>query len=291
MSRAPWDADHKVTPEQFSRVLERRFPEFERPDVVALRHGWDYLTFRVDGDWVFKVPKRASVVSRMRQEVSLLTALPAMPAAVPRPAFHGVAADDMPYPFFGYPWLEGIVASSPGVDRRAVIHAATGFLDALHSIVPPFAVEGWPDGTWEQRVGRLHRVRDQVPALRPSLEWLARNEPVGGRKTLLHDDLGPEHLLLHPETRELVAVLDWADASRGDPARDMIGLLLWEPVLTAEVHVERGGDDASLRRARAHALLKGLQTLEDHLRWAPDAVPDWTQTLLALQGTVPGLGD
>ena len=288
MSRAPWDADHEVSTEQFARVLERRFPEFLAPEVERLRPGWDYHTFRVDGDWVFKVPKRASVVPRMRQEVSLLTALPKMPASVPRPAFHGVAADDMPYPFFGYPYLDGLRADAEGVDTRKVIGAALGFLDALHGIVPPFAVEGWPDGTWTQRVERLQRVRARLPELEPGLAWLLENEPAEERRALLHDDLGPEHLLVHPDTHELIAVLDWADASRGDPSRDLLSLLLWQPGLTAEVHRERGGDEGSLRRAQAHALLKGLQVLEENLRWAPAEIEPWATRALALQRAILG---
>lgn len=286
MSRAPWEADHIVSEAQFARVLERRFPEFLAPEVVRLPPGWDYHTFRVDQDWVFKVPKRRSVVPRMRQEVSLLTALPKMPASVPRPAFHGVAADDMPTPFFGYPYIDGIHASSPGVDARRVLEQTLAFLDALHAIVPPFAVEGWPDGTWTQQIERLRRVRAKLPVFEPGLAWLREHEPVGERKTLLHDDLGPEHLLVHPETHELLAVLDWADASRGDPARDLLSLLLWKPDLTAELHRERGGDAASLHRAQAYALLKGLQVLEENLRWAPDEVDGWVARAAALQRVI-----
>lgn len=288
MSRAPWVADHALSEEQFARVLERRFPEFHRPEVRALEHGWDYLTFRVDDDWVFKVPKRSTVVTRMRQEVSLLTALPAMPAAIPRPTFHGVAADDLPYPFFGYPHLDGIPADSPGVEPATVIPAALDFLDALHGIVPPFAVEGWADGTWASRIERLRRVREQLPGFAPSLDWLAEHEPVGRRKTLLHDDLGPNHMLLHPETHQLVAVLDWADASRGDPARDLLSLLLWAPEATAKAFRERGEPGATLRRGQAHALMKGLSILDDHLRWAPESVPRWEAMMTRMQAAVLG---
>lgn len=286
MTRAPWAADHDLDEERFARALERRFPEFHRPMVVALVHGWDYLTYRVDDDWVFKVPKRADVVSRMRQEVSLLTALPAMPASIPRPAFHGVAADDVPYPFFGYPHLDGVNAREADVEPARVVPAALAFLDALHGITPPFAVEGWPDGTWSQRLERLLRIREQRPQFAPSLEWLAAHEPLGTRKTLLHHDLGPEHLLLHPQTFELVAVLDWADASRGDPARDLISLLLWAPHDTARAHRARQGDEATLTRGSAHALLSGLQILDDHLRWDADNAATWTSTLEALQEAV-----
>ncbi len=283
MSRAPWEADHQLTPEQFVRILERRFPEFSDPDVRSLRHGWDYLTFLVDDDWTFKVPKRAAVVTRMRQEVSLLTALPPMPAAVPRPSFHGVAADDIPYPFFGYPYLDGLPACSPGVDPQPVIGSILAFLDRLHTIDPPFAVEGWPDGTWEQRLGRLRRVRTSMPELGPALAWLSHHEPRSTQRRLLHGDLAPEHILLHPTDHAVVAVLDWADAALGDPARDLAALLHWQPTITATLHRERGGSEEELQRALAHALMDGLLRLEEQLRWAPEQTAEQVHTLLALQ--------
>lgn len=286
MTRAPWTADHDLDEERFATALERRFPEFYRPTVQALVHGWDYLTYRVDDDWVFKVPKRADVVSRMRQEVSLLTALPPMPASIPRPAFHGVASTDVPYPFFGYPYLDGVNAREAGIDPAHVLPAALAFLDALHTITPPFAVEGWANGSWPQRLERLVRIRSERPQFAPALEWLAAHEPVGTRKTLLHNDLGPEHLLLHPETHELVAVLDWADASRGDPAQDMMSLVLWAPEATARAHRARQGDEEALTRASAHALVSGLQILDDHLRWDSENTETWTATLERVQEAV-----
>jgi aminoglycoside phosphotransferase (APT) family kinase protein len=44
---------------------------------------------------------------------------------------------------------------------------------------------------------------------------------------LLHDDLGGEHVLLDPEDGTVAAVIDWADASVGDPALDYAGLVGW----------------------------------------------------------------
>jgi aminoglycoside phosphotransferase (APT) family kinase protein len=286
MTRPPWEADHELDEAQFARVLERRFPEFQAPAVVPLEHGWDYLTFRVDEDWAFKVPKRAAVVSRMRQEVSLLTALPTMPASIPRPAFHGVAADDLPYPFFGYPYLEGVNARDADVSPDVLVPAVMDFLDALHAVTPPFAVEGWSTGTWATQLDALRHVRTLRPAFAPALHWLAHNEPIGRRKVLLHDDLGLEHLLLHPDSHALVAVLDWADASRGDPARDLVSLILWSPDATARIHRARGGDDATLVRAGAHALLTGLRILDDKLRWGADDRAAWEATMTRVQAGV-----
>ncbi|MCA1669184.1 MAG: phosphotransferase [Thermomicrobia bacterium] len=52
--------------------------------------------------------------------------------------------------------------------------------------------------------------------------------------TLLHRDLGGDHLLLDPQDGHLAAVIDWGDVSIGDPAQDFCGLpVAWLPALLA----------------------------------------------------------
>lgn len=281
MSRPPWHAEHALDPATFARVLERRFVEFEAPEVDVLPEGWDYFAFRVDQDWVFKVPKRAAVVSRMRQEVSLLTALPTMPASIPRPTFHGVAAADLPVPFFGYPLLEGRFATE--VPAPIVLPQILAFLDALHAIVPPFAVEEAREAPWEQQSAALEPVIAAHPQLAPAWRWMTEHPPVApARRVLLHDDLGPNHVLLSHDTPRVVAVLDWADAVRGDPARDLVSPLLWDPKATIAAHRERDGDPDELQRAWAYTIRTGLQLLDAADRWGrTDA--DYRQTLAELQ--------
>lgn len=281
MTQPPWHAEHDLSPEAFARALERRFVEFEAPQVDVLPEGWDYFAFQVDEDWVFKVPKRSAVVSRMRQEVSLLTALPQMPASIPRPTFHGVASADLPVPFFGYPMLQGRFATE--VPAAGVLPQLLDFLDALHGIVPPFAVEETRDAPWEQQVAAVEPILADHPELTDSWRWMADNEPVRpAQKVLLHDDLGPNHVLLAPGSSSVVAVLDWADAARGDAARDLVSLLLWEPQATIAAHRARHGDADELRRAFAYTIRVGLELLGAADRWGR-ADADYRRTLGELQ--------
>ena len=287
MKRAPWETEHELSASAFANVLERRFVEFVRPKVEALTPGWDYLVFRVDDDWVFKVPKRQEIVSRMRQEVSLVTALPPLPVAIPRPTFHGVAADDLRFPFFGYPYLDGLFASDPSVDPAPVIEAALALLDTLHGIVPPFAVEGKRQAQWERRLEELAEVQKRYPEFADSFTFLTAHKPQAPEaQSLLHGDLGPNHLLLNPTTHQLTGVIDWADATRGDPAQDLIALILWSPSITTSVFNRHGGDSEELRRAYAYGLITGLEILGEHDRWNPTALKGWHDTLLRVQAAI-----
>lgn len=286
MSRAPWHAEHTLEAEAMARIVERRFPEFVLPTVVALQPGWDYFAFQVDEDWVFKVPKRASVVSRMRQEVSLLTALPTMPASIPRPTFHGVAAADLPVPFFGYPRLEGRFATEVAA-ADVVLPQLLAFFDVLHHIEPPFAVDEPREAPWPRQAAALEPLLELYPDLRPGWTWM-RDHPPGAapRKALLHADLGPEHVLLDAVEPKLVAIIDWADAIRGDPARELVALLLWEPEATVAAHANHDGSAAELERAIAYALRKGLTMLRDFDRWGSNTKAAHKDILVRLQNVV-----
>jgi aminoglycoside phosphotransferase (APT) family kinase protein len=45
-----------------------------------------------------------------------------------------------------------------------------------------------------------------------------------GELVFCHNDLGIEHILVDPQTREITGVIDWADAAIADPAIDFARL-------------------------------------------------------------------
>ena len=45
--------------------------------------------------------------------------------------------------------------------------------------------------------------------------------------TLVHDDLGAEHILVDAARSSLTGIIDWGDMALHDPAWDFIGLVFW----------------------------------------------------------------
>ena len=74
-------------------------------------------------------------------------------------------------------------------------------------------------------------LRGRDPVLDDALRWLARvTLPIhgfDGRFHLIHQDLGPEHLIVTPACGHLAGILDWTDATLGDTARDFVFLKTW----------------------------------------------------------------
>ncbi len=107
-------------------------------------------------------------------------------------------------------------------------------LARLHAVDPAavgLADLGRPEGFlarttagWAKRAGLAWQT--EPPAvLRDLLDWLAANQPPEQAPTLLHNDFKLDNFVLHPDTLEPVALLDWDMGTRGDPLLDLAVLL------------------------------------------------------------------
>jgi aminoglycoside phosphotransferase (APT) family kinase protein len=183
--------------------------------IREIQEGWDSLVLDVDGEWIVRVPRRAEVREWMAKEVRLLAELaPALP--VPVPGFE-VVEDAGDVFFVAYRKLPGEPVGDPPVSLAPELGR---FLAALHGFQPSF---------------ELPRYRDPVERFRrevlPLLERDERRraeamfEPCMSSPAfvLLHADLGPSHIL--HDGPSLTGVIDWSDASLGDPALDFAWLL------------------------------------------------------------------
>jgi aminoglycoside phosphotransferase (APT) family kinase protein len=131
-------------------------------------------------------------------------------------------------------------------------HALGSFLRALHDVDPVEAVaRGAQDAesAAAERLEILDNMRAQVVPLLPEaaqadgMELLDRI--AGVHTTLVHSDLGPEHLRVH-EGR-ITGVIDWTDAHIGDPGLDLAWFLNDAAAPIAEGVAEAYGVSAELR--------------------------------------------
>ena len=89
-------------------------------------------------------------------------------------------------------------------------------------------------------------------------EFLQREENFRFSPVLVHRDLGCEHILCRPESWTVTGVIDWGDATMGDPAIDFTGLLLDCGSAVAEQvldHYQGEVDEALRRRTGFYAQL------------------------------------
>jgi aminoglycoside phosphotransferase (APT) family kinase protein len=120
-------------------------------------------------------------------------------------------------------------------ERHDICALLVASLAGLHA-VDPAAVDlaefGKPEGFlerairgWDKRLG-LASDGDAPAPSREVADWLAANLPGSGDATLLHNDFKLDNLLLdRNDPTQAVAMIDWDQATRGDPLFDLATLL------------------------------------------------------------------
>jgi aminoglycoside phosphotransferase (APT) family kinase protein len=253
-------------------VLRTHFPHFEFRGVRVVEDGWDSVVLEVDGEWMFRLPRRREVERWMESEIALLPELAAtLPVAVPR--FEFIGRDGIVC--VGYRKLAGSPATA-GLDERTGSDLGR-FLSALHGFsderaralgVPYFDPPAWRDrfrdlcDDFRRRVFPLlessaRRRAGRVFASVPELDFV----PV-----LLHGDLGPEHILCRDG--RVTGVIDWSDARVGDAALDLAWCLNGTPPRVASAVARAygvSGDDRERslfyhRLGPWHEVVYGLET-------------------------------
>ncbi|RAS70734.1 phosphotransferase family enzyme [Lentzea atacamensis] len=199
--------------------------------MTYLGEGWDSRAELVDG-WVERRPRRPEAVPQLlRESVVMPWLAPQLPLPVPVP----VVISEEP--------LAVRHELVPG-DELTTFNAAQGrqlgeFLRALHAV---------PIAQAEQRgVGRMtlpvQRFRDEVRV--PGGEALLARIDGLPADTLVHGDLGPEHVL--GSDGVLTGVIDFGDLHVGDAAIDLAWALNSTPPEFADALAETYGVTGELR--------------------------------------------
>lgn len=204
--------------------------------VARIVGGWSYWTFDVDGRLMVRVPRSMSVANSLRREIALLPHISShVPFCVPEfrhvGSFRG-------RPFASYDRISGRPVSLPDLSTDTARHVASALTD-LHAVPPlPFA-QRQPDAasveSWRKRYLSLRSDAADVLAslVEPSLasqldqRWgtfLERDLEPLSTLTVIHYDLGPEHILVDGSTGTIAGMIDFEETMLGDPAADFAGL-------------------------------------------------------------------
>jgi aminoglycoside phosphotransferase (APT) family kinase protein len=131
-----WTAEVEVTPRFAADLIREQFPDLGAQQVTLLATGWDNTAFVVDGQWLFRFPRREIAVPGVRREIAVLPQLAAaLPLPIPDPQFVGEPSSRYPWPFFGTRLLPGGELADSGLSdsERAGAAASVGhFLRMLH---------------------------------------------------------------------------------------------------------------------------------------------------------------
>lgn len=259
---------------RYRDLVRARFPGIDVARYEPVLGGWDNYMLLVDDTWIFRFPRRPENEDALQKEVSLLPRLaPTLPLAVPR--FEHVSRGSAPPRIVvGYRRIPGRPLTREDIAESiptSLIAQLADFLTALHRFpvdrardlgVPGGDASGWRREyedfyVWIQREAfPTLGARERSWAADLCEDFLSASDHFGFAPVLLHRDLGMEHVLFDEAAGRITGVIDWGDASIGDPAFDFTGVLadLGETVAQAVLDSYRGlKDPGMLDRARFYA--------------------------------------
>lgn len=208
-----------------------QFPEFASTvHVEPFGEGFDNTAYLVNDTHVFRFPRREFAVQFMANECRILHAISGyLPVPVPCPSHVGQPSPTFPFPFAGYPLIQGRTGSAfPWTDASlACLAPGLGeFLRSLHSVT--VTDQYWKEGPFDEirradvpyRLDRILEYQDRHPELVRLAHEVAEDAEPPARRVWVHGDLHPRHLVVN-EAGELTGVIDWGDVHLGDPALDL----------------------------------------------------------------------
>lgn len=274
-----WAAEQIVSPELAAALVEDQFPQLAPARATLLGAGFDNTAYGVNGDFVFRFPRRQIAADLMEVEIGVLPHVAALlPLPISAPTFIGKAESRYRWSFAGYCRLPGETACRADLDderRCAAAEPLACFLKSLHAIDATQAASwGAPPDT----IGRLDMAR-RIPQAREHLTklhergilndstpWAGLIEDAAGLRTpradtLVHGDLYARHLLFDANGA-LCGVIDWGDVHVGDAAIDLAIAFSFLPGRAWPVFQAAYGpiDSDTRRLARFRALQHALLT-------------------------------
>jgi len=241
MQRLPWHNDYPLDADRVAVIVRGDLAgELAVAHVEPLGEGWDFSTFLVDDEWVFRFPKRRQAARQLARERKLLAALaPAFadqPIAIPSYRFSVTTSTGFPLAYVGYRFLRGVPLLECDLDAidGAAVGAQLGeFLARLERAAPAPRPRIYHDpfpSDWFEFRRELSDAKASLPEhLAAACERLLATTPKRDENPPLfqHCDLGAEHILVDPADGRIAAVIDWGDAGWGNPVADLVGLWTW----------------------------------------------------------------
>ncbi|WP_419882470.1 phosphotransferase [Peribacillus sp. B-H-3] len=232
----PWQAEYPVSAETARSIIHHQFPELCPANVTILGKGFDNTVFGVNGEYVFRFPRRDIAVPLLSTENRLLPALgPVLPLKIPEPVFFGKPEKSFAFPFTGYRLVKGKLPVNESHQARAVsARKLAYFLRALHDF-PEERARAL--GVLPDSMGRINmQVRKQKLAsnikqlfdagytddAKIAGEYLSHAETVNNNSgnQLVHGDIHVRNVILD-EKGMLYGIIDWGDVHLGNAAVDI----------------------------------------------------------------------
>jgi aminoglycoside 2''-phosphotransferase len=243
--------------------------------IKANNEGWVYFVAEVNEEYIFRFPRHHEAEKWLKIEAAILPSLGAW-VSLPIPQFDFICKKqpEFPWMFVGYlkipgvPMTNSLLKTSPS-DKPA--RDLGLFLTQLHNYpiakvqqaeVPSFDSYQWRglyETFYQQIKTRILPILEDDLQARLQMKFqifLNNKKNFQFQSTLIHRDLGEEHILWDRKEKRITGIIDWNDVSVGDPAFDFTGFLIhYGEVFTRHVmeYYQRPLDATAFDRVRFYS--------------------------------------
>lgn len=272
-------------------LLRDQHPDLAELPLREVEGGWGNQMWRLGDELAVRVQRMNTGPDQQLAERRWLPLLaPRLPLPIPVPVRDGAPSRRLPKIWTVMTWVPGLPVDRAAITRGA--HAAdalAAFLRALHTTAPADApvdtagraahpkdctsgferlfasIDGAAIGTDAAKVRAVWDDAAAAPAWDHPATWV-------------HGDLHPANVVTTDGT--LAGVVDFEDMLAGDPAVDLAAAWLLLPAdATARFFSSYArADEAAVRRARGHAVLKSLFLMlmgQNGVRGIPGGTRAW----------------
>jgi aminoglycoside phosphotransferase (APT) family kinase protein len=214
------------------RLVAAQFPQWAGLPIRPVAHGgWDNRTFHLGERMIVRLPSAGRYAAQVEKEHRWLPVLArGLPLPIPVPLARGEPAEDYPWPWSVYGWLDGETASAGRIDDKirfatdlAVFLAALQRIDAVGGPTagPHSFWRGGPLSTYDAETrAAIVTLGDRIDAEAVTAVWEAALDTLWmAAPVWVHGDVATGNLLVRDG--QLSAVIDFGCCSVGDPACDL----------------------------------------------------------------------
>lgn len=259
------------------RLIATQFPRWEDLAIKPVEFGgWDNRTFHLGDEMTVRLPSAAAYSLQVEKEHRWLPRLaPLLPLPIPVPLAMGVPAENYPWHWSVYGWIEGKTAKREHIASLSQFAAdLAGFLVALKRIDPTGGpvpgqhnfFRGGPLNVYDREARQAIAVLDgKIDTDAASAVWEAALAATWhGAPVWFHGDVSWGNLLVRHG--RLSAVIDFGTSGVGDPACDLaIAWTLFEGKSREAFRAGLPADEAMWARGRGWTLWKALITAAGHI--------------------------
>lgn len=217
------------------KIIEKNFPQIQVDSIAQAIGGWASDVLEVNGELIFRLPVRPERERTTQKEINLLPELAeVLPVQIPNFEFIGEHNNKV---FVGYRKIPGVPLASCDYGRGDLADQLAKIITEIHRFPAHRATRlKVPKPDWRREYVEFYRrVRSKAfPLMNEALqeravstweEFLENDDNFRFDPVFIHRDLsGDQHILCDPKRTKITGIIDWEDASIGDPAIDFTGI-------------------------------------------------------------------